>query len=378
MAAALAASLPAPVLPTAPVEPQITKVPQRLEGFVDPEAQRDVESIKLNSLVFMKMLKHSTDTLPSPPAPSYNDRAAPPSTQLTSHVDAYGVLLGLDLDGVLEVEDSFALPTTETSVGGSSYSSNLLRHLRDIQTPDSPVGIYMSTNNGGSITKTAIDLLLSVEKLSSRGKAVIVIHDRARAAHGDLGVKAYRLSEGTREAAKQNKWDATSLAANKITPNTVLTPMPINLSSPALISAFLETLTTPQAPTQPSLTSPSVPLPPTFAGLANPLSSALPAYLHDSLDAITLYNHEANNVAFQVRQMAREKAKHDQTVRDREEDNLRRRKQGLTELPAISAEMKNGTKDPNRLELLCLQGQLDGLARDMGDEASKGLVRSYL
>lgn len=118
MAAALAASLPAPVLPTAPVEPQTTKVPQRLEGFVDPEAQRNVESIKLNSLVFMKMLKHSTDTLPSPPAPSYNDRAAPPSTHLTSHVDAYGVLLGLDLDGVLEVEDSFALPTTETSVGG--------------------------------------------------------------------------------------------------------------------------------------------------------------------------------------------------------------------------------------------------------------------
>lgn len=154
--------------------------------------------------------------------------------------------------------------------------------------------------------------------------------------------------------------------------------MPINLSSPALISAFLETLTTPQAPAQPSLSSPSVPLPPTFAGLANPLGSALPAYLHDSLDAITLYNHEANNVAFQVRQMAREKAKHDQTIRDREEDNLRRRKQGLTELPNISAEMKHGTKDPNRLELLCLQGQLDGLARDMGDEASKGLVRSYL
>lgn len=76
--------------------------------------------------------------------------------------------------------------------------------------------------------------------------------------------------------------------------------------------------------------------------------------------------------------MAREKAKHDQTIRDREEENLRRRKQGLSELPAIPAEMRNGTKDPNRLELLCLQGQLDGLARDMGDEASKGLVRSYL
>lgn len=51
MAAALAASLPAPVLPQAAPQPQVTKVPQRLEGVVDPEAARDVESVKLNALV---------------------------------------------------------------------------------------------------------------------------------------------------------------------------------------------------------------------------------------------------------------------------------------------------------------------------------------
>lgn len=51
MAAALAASLPAPVLPTVAPQPQVTKVPQRLEGVVDPEALRDVESVKLNALV---------------------------------------------------------------------------------------------------------------------------------------------------------------------------------------------------------------------------------------------------------------------------------------------------------------------------------------
>lgn len=94
-------------------------------------------------------------------------------------------------------------------MSGSSYSSKLLNHLREVQTPDSPVGIYLSTNNGGAITKTAIDLLLSVEKVTGRGKAVIVIHDRARAANGDLGVKAWRLSDGARASAKSGKWDAT-------------------------------------------------------------------------------------------------------------------------------------------------------------------------
>jgi hypothetical protein len=51
MAAALAASLPAPVLPQADAQPQVTKVPQRLEGVVDPEALRNVESVSLNALV---------------------------------------------------------------------------------------------------------------------------------------------------------------------------------------------------------------------------------------------------------------------------------------------------------------------------------------
>lgn len=83
-----------------------------------------------------------------------------------------------------------------------------MRHLREVQTPDSPVGIYLSTNNGGSITTQAIKLLLAVEELTKRGRAVVIIHDRARASNGDLGVKAWRLSDGAREAAKHKKWDS--------------------------------------------------------------------------------------------------------------------------------------------------------------------------
>ena len=59
MAAALAASLPAPVqaiLPTAQTAPTPTKVPQRLEGVVDAEAARDVEAVSLNSLVCTRLL----------------------------------------------------------------------------------------------------------------------------------------------------------------------------------------------------------------------------------------------------------------------------------------------------------------------------------
>lgn len=60
------------------------------------------------------------------------------------------------------------------------------------------------------MTRAAIDLLVAVEKAVGRAKSVLVIHDQSRAAGGDLSVRAYRLSEGAREAAKKGKWDTAS------------------------------------------------------------------------------------------------------------------------------------------------------------------------
>ncbi|WWC72822.1 uncharacterized protein I206_106786 [Kwoniella pini CBS 10737] len=386
MAAALAASLPAAITRTATPQQstsstqQSKQFPQRLEGVVDVEAAREVESVSLNSLVFLKIMKHSTDILPPPPANTLQqDRNAPPPTALSSHTDCLGVLLGLDLDGVMEVEDSFALPGGETSLGANSYSDRLLTHLREVQTPDSPVGVYLSTHNGGFATRVSIELLSAVEKVSGgRGKAVLIVHDASKANGGDLSVKAYRLGEGAREAAKLGKWDEKTLTENGITSSTLLSSLPLNVTSPALISAFLSTLTASAEQVQPSLSSPSVPLPPTFSPLVNPTSTSLTSYLQNTLDSLTLHSHEANNIAFLTRQIAREKVKHEQTIKDREEENARRRKQGLSEFPTISAELKNGTKEPSRLEMICLGGTVEGLAKGMGAEAGKGLVRNYL
>jgi translation initiation factor 3 subunit H len=96
-------------------------------------------------------------------------------------------------------------------IPATSYSTRLLNHLSEVQTPDSPVGVYISTHNGGFVTRGAVDLMVAVEKAAGRGKAILIIHDATKAAAaGDLSVKAYHLSEGAREAAKQGKWDAAA------------------------------------------------------------------------------------------------------------------------------------------------------------------------
>jgi translation initiation factor 3 subunit H len=55
-----------------------------------------------------------------------------------------------------------------------------------------------------------VDLLVAIERAAGRGKAILVIHDAARASGGDLSVKAYRLSEGARASAKSKKWDTAA------------------------------------------------------------------------------------------------------------------------------------------------------------------------
>ncbi|OWZ64355.1 hypothetical protein AYX14_06509 [Cryptococcus neoformans] len=381
MAAALAASLPAAISRQATPQPaaqQPSKVPQRLEGVVDVEAAREVENVSLSSLVFLKMMKHSTDSLPAPPASVLQqDRNPPPPTELSSHVDALGVLLGLDSPPEKQEKERGEMGGWG---GANSYSARLLSRLGTVSTPDSPVGIYLSTHNGGFATRVSIELLSAVEKAAGRGKAILVIHDASRSNGGDLSVKAYRLADGAREAAKLGRWDGQVLTEQGITASTLLTSIPITVSSPSLVNAFISTLNTP-SPSEtsvPSLTNPSVPLPPSFAPLINPLPGSLTTYLQNTLDALTLHSHEANNIAFLTRQIAREKTKHEQAIKDREEENARRRKMGLSEFPSIPEEIRGGTKEPSRLEMVCLGGTVEGIARGMAAEAGKGLVRAYL
>lgn len=96
-------------------------------GF--PFFQHDMYKIYVNVYilttpqVLLKILKHSTDPLPAAPTTHVQqDRNPPPQTALSARPDAVGVLLGLDLDGVLEVEDCFALPGGESGLGRECYS----------------------------------------------------------------------------------------------------------------------------------------------------------------------------------------------------------------------------------------------------------------
>ncbi|KAG6845778.1 hypothetical protein H0H87_003832 [Tephrocybe sp. NHM501043] len=89
MAAALAASLPAPSATPVPAAPTYEAIPASMSKVIDIEAEIPLTIVQLDGMVVTKILKHA--------------REAPSTT-------AHGLLLGLDLDGTLEISNSFPLP----------------------------------------------------------------------------------------------------------------------------------------------------------------------------------------------------------------------------------------------------------------------------
>jgi hypothetical protein len=107
MAAALAASLPAPSSVAVAPAPTYEAIPASMAKVIDIEADIPLTSVQLDGLVcfFLSDVHEENLTLWTQVVTKIikHAREAPSAT-------AHGLLLGLDLDGILEVSNSFPLP----------------------------------------------------------------------------------------------------------------------------------------------------------------------------------------------------------------------------------------------------------------------------
>lgn len=193
-------------------------------------------SVKLDGLAMTKFIKHSKDAHPAP---------------------ATGLLLGLDLQGALEVTNVFGLPrnalrgddsSDDSQRGGANAaaaappaagnaSSAATRHitsalslLSSVNADANPVGIYVSSflGFGAAFTTQVLEGLKVVGSLidkesgatSAKGgdgleKAVVLVHDLAQSAQGNTVIKAFRLSSEFVAAYKANKFTSKGCVARR-------------------------------------------------------------------------------------------------------------------------------------------------------------------
>ncbi|KAI9604839.1 hypothetical protein H4Q26_002809 [Puccinia striiformis f. sp. tritici PST-130] len=400
---------PTPAAPTTKTGSQLTEL----------EPELPVESLKVDSLAVMKIVKHAREV-------ALSNASSPAS----------GQLLGIDSAGVLNVSDAFPLPSG--SLGSNAegedkqanqkstarYTASILPRLSALGADANVVGFYCSTVNGQHCaTAGFIETLISMQigsppvtnpktskttattmrpsassKIGPGGKGVALVYDLASATEGTVHLKAYRLSKEFIETYKSGKFDSQNLANHKLTTSNFLQEIPLTIQSTALLTAFLATLIAPTKGTgggdsskvtqgqwgQTSggnSSSKLVDFLPSYTPLGAASSTCVdsPLSLSESLAttiaSIDTHNTALSTLSFQIRQLARDRARLDTVISKRKLDNETRAQQGLPPLPPSAEEA--ALKEPSRLESMCALSGVDSAAKKLTEISGLGVVRAY-
>ncbi|KAG8219871.1 translation initiation factor 3 subunit 3, partial [Butyriboletus roseoflavus] len=364
MAAALAATLPTPASAPVPAAPIYEAIPPSMSTAIDIEAEIPLTCVQLDALVVTKIVQHGRE------APS---------------ASAHGLLLGLDLDGILEVSNSFPLPShtseeeDKSSKSIGRYQASMLRSLKEVQGDDNVVGFYQSTALGAFFNQTLIDTqAIHQERLRHGG--VVIVHDVSQTARGNASFRAFRLTPSFMDAYKRGNFSSTSLMTHRLMFSSILEEIPLRIRTNPLASAFLQRLA---APSLSPYTSAQLDAGET-SGIAPSFSvldlgqSGLSRSLEQVSEGIDNYRTEDGNVGYLTRQIARERLRAEQYMAKRKEENAQRVGQGLSPLPEEDvSRMFKIPAEPSRLESMLLLGQVDGYAKNLESRAGLTLLKMY-
>ncbi|GJE87592.1 eukaryotic translation initiation factor 3 subunit H [Phanerochaete sordida] len=365
MAAAIAASLPAPSAAPTPAAPTHEAIPASMAKVIDLEADIPIACIQLDGMVVSKIIKHARE-------------AQGPS--------AHGILLGLDLDGTLEVSNSFPLPhhgsddDDKSAKGIARYQASMLRSLKEVRADDSIVGFYQAMSLGSFYNQNLVETQ-AIQQDKLRHGGVVLVHDISRTARGNAAFRAFRLTRAFLDAYKRNNFSTDSLISHRLTFSSILEEIPIKIRTNPLLGAFLENLTAPSSASSsdpsPAAGQESVALPPSFSVLDIGTSSVT-KNLEQVIEAMDAYKTEEGNIAYNQRQIAREKAKADGYIAKRKEENAARVAQGLAPLPEEDvSRLFKIPPEPSRLESMLLLGRIDAYSKTLEETSSTGLVKMY-
>lgn len=150
----------------------------------------------------MRIIKHSSQTFPTV---------------------ATGSLVGMDVNGQLQITNSFPYPTSgdSSSMDGHdgqnsaaaaprskanhAYQNEMVRLLREVNVDAQNAGWYLSANMGNFINMNTIENQYFFQKELNE-RTVTLVHDVSRSSQGSLSLRAFRLSPQFVTAYKEGKF----------------------------------------------------------------------------------------------------------------------------------------------------------------------------
>lgn len=141
----------------------------------------------------MKIVKHASQTFPTV---------------------ATGSIVGMDVDGVLQITNCFPFPAVEAPAADSqqhhdshsnmaasaprakanvAYQNEMIRMLREVNVDANNVGWYTSTNMGNFINSNTVDNQFFYQR-DLNERTIALVYDVGRSVQGSLSLHAFRLS----------------------------------------------------------------------------------------------------------------------------------------------------------------------------------------
>ncbi|KAG6842591.1 hypothetical protein C0991_000117 [Blastosporella zonata] len=157
----------------------------------------------------------------------------------------------------------------------------------------------------------------------------------------------------------------------------MLEEVPLKIRTNPLLSSFLDALAQPGETVGDINGATGSALPPSF-GTLDFGTAGLTRNLEQIVEAVDNYRTEEGNLAYLSRHIARERAKADNYIAKRKEENATRVAQGLAPFPEEDVgRLFKIPAEPSRLESMLLLGQIDAYGRSLEGSASGGLVKMY-
>lgn len=292
---------------------------------------------------------------------------------------ATGSLVGLDVGNTLEVTNSFAFPTPDTSSSdqhqqndasalaaaaprqkaNTTYQNDMIRHLKEVNVDANNVGWYTSATMGNFVNINFIENQIHYQK--ENPATVALVYDAAKSSQGNLTLRAFRLTPNFVAAHKDGKFTTESLRASKLSFRDILAELPITVRNSHLLTSYLHQI--PSLPVDDEDIEPPNSLAdirrdeirPPFHPSIDTLDLAIDPFLEKTcdllLESIESHYTDLNNFQYYQRQLGREQAKITQWQTKRKAENAQRAAAKQTPLPEDEWQrLFKLPQEPSRLE----------------------------
>lgn len=313
------------------------------------ESESTISYIQIDGLVVLKIIKHCQE-------------------EGAGVIDvAQGVLVGLGVDGRLEITNCFPIPrhTDDEDFDEMEYQVEMMRRLRNVNADHLHIGWYQSTPFGNFFNKPFVESQFTYQ--NSIEESVVVIYDPVKTTRGFLSLKAYRLTPAAMKLYKEGEFSPEMLQKIHISYQNVYEEIPVLVRNSHLINVMLCELSE-------------------FVNggegkqfLDMGAASVLERTLQSLMECVDSVSQESNKLTSYQRQVLKQQQAKHQYTQKRAQENASRAAKGEPPQPEEDInKLFKPVPPPSRLDALLVCGQINTYCQQMSQFASQNIGKLFI